>query len=256
MIIFGGAEGHSSPCANDVWVLTNANGTGGTPAWIQLSPSGGLPAARWGQGGAYDPASNTLIIFGGNNCFSTTFSDVWVLSHANGVGGTPSWAKLSASGGPGPRSLFGRVYDSTSNELVVFGGNNGSTYFNDVWVLSNANGSGGSPAWTQLFPTGTLPAVRDGVSATYDPTTNRMTIFGGANSSGVLGDTWVLTDANGLGGTPAWMQIAASSAYFPTPRNTHTAVYSPATNVMVVFGGADSAGGFNDVFLLSNANGQ
>ena len=255
MIIFGGAEGHSSPCANDVWALTNANGIGGTSAWIQLSPSGGPPAARWGQGGAYDPTSNTLIVFGGNNCFSGYFSDVWILANANGVSGNPSWTKLSASGGPVPRSWSGTVYDSTSNELVVFGGYDGSTYVNDVWVLSNANGSGGSPAWTQLFPTGILPAVRDFPSATYDPTTNRMTVFGGVNSSGVLGDTWVLTDANGLGGTPAWMQIAASSTYFPSPRASHTAVYSPATNVMIVFGGGSSAA-FNDVFFLSNANGE
>jgi hypothetical protein len=83
-----------------------------------------------------------------------------------------------------------------------------------------------------------------------------MTIFGGGNSSGPLGDTWVLTDANGLGGTPAWMQIAASSTYFPSPREEHTAVYSPATNVMIVFGGGYSAISFNDVFLLSDANGE
>ena len=258
MVIFGGAEGHSSPCANDVWALTNANGSGGSSAWTQLSPSGAPPSARWGQGGTYDPASNTLIIFGGNDCFSTNFNDVWVLSNANGVSGTPAWARLPASGGPEPRTAVGAVYDSTSNELIVFGGQDNVTYFNDVWVLSNANGLGGAPVWTQLSPTGTPPAVRAYMSATYDPTTNRMTIFGGLNSSGGFGDTWVLINANGVGGSPAWMRIAANSFYFPYARASHTAVYSPATNEMVVFGGGvfGTGVGFNDVFVLSHANGQ
>jgi len=254
MIIFGGAEGHSSPCTNDSWVLTNA--AGGSSSWIQLSPAGGPPAARWGQAGTYDPISNTLIIFGGNDCFSTFFTDVWVLSNANGVSGTPTWTQLSTSGGPAPRFEVGAVYDSTSNELIVFGGQGNGTYFNDVWVLSNANGSGGTPVWTQLFPTGTPPAVRGYVSATYDPTTNRMTIFGGTNTGGKLGDTWVLINANGVGGTPAWMQIAASSTYFPYAREAHTAVYWPATNEMVIFGGDTTGVYFNDVFFLSHANGQ
>lgn len=257
MLIFGGAEGHSSPCANDVWALTNANGSGGSSAWTQLSPVGGPPPARWGQAGAYDPASNTLMIFGGNDCFSTYFNDVWVLSNANGVAGTPSWLKLSASGGPLPRFSVGAAYDPTSNELIVLGGKDGGTYFNDVWVLSNANGLGGAPVWTQLFPSGTPPAVRAYLSATYDAATNRLTVFGGLNTAGALGDTWVLTNANGVGGPPAWMQIAADSIYFPYLRASHTAVYSPATNTMIVFGGSSSSEvSFNDVFFLSHANGQ
>ena len=259
MIIFGGAEGFSSPCANDVWVLTNANGNGGTPAWMQLSPSGTAPPARTTQGGVYDSASDTLMIFGGQDCFSTTFSDVWVLSNANGVSGTPTWTELSLSGGPGPRQAIEQsvVYDATTNELILFGGSNGSgTIFNDVWVLSNANGSGGSPVWTQLSPAGTPPAARGGNSAIYDPGTNRMTIFGGGGSSGLLGDTWVLTSANGQGGTPTWSQIASSSVNFPEPRANHTAVYNTSTNRMTIFGGSIATpDATNDVFVLSKANG-
>jgi hypothetical protein len=152
------------------------------------------------------------------------------------------------------------VYDPTSNVFILFGGASGSgTDFNDVWVLSNANGTGGTPTWTQLSPTGTLPAARNENSATYDPTTNHMTIFGGGSNVATFGDTWVLTDANGLGGTPVWMQIASSSVDFPAPRSGHTAVYDPATNVMTIFAGyigLASPYSANDVFLLSRANGQ
>jgi len=50
--------------------------------------------------------------------------------------------------------------------MIVFGGFGGfdfapgaESFFNDVWVLSKANGQG-SPVWTQLSPPGTPPARR------------------------------------------------------------------------------------------------
>jgi len=129
MIVFGGAEGRSSPCANDVWVLTNANGNGGTASWIQLSPSGGPPSPRTVHGAVYDRTTNTMIVYGGQDCFSTISSDVWVLSNANGTSGTPTWTQLSPSGsGPGPREIGqSTAYDSTSNTLMIFGNGNQPT---------------------------------------------------------------------------------------------------------------------------------
>src|SRR5262249_5332902 len=122
MIVFGGGLGSTSPCANDVWVLTDANGKSGVPAWVQLSPSGSSPAPRGHHGAVYDPNTNSMIVYGGHNCFSTDFSDVWVLSNANGLGGTPVWTQLSPTGGgPGTRQIADNItYDSTNNRLIVF----------------------------------------------------------------------------------------------------------------------------------------
>jgi len=261
MIIFGGGEGFSSPCANDVWVLTNANGKGGTPAWSQLSPSGGPPSARAEHGAAYDPNTNTMIVYGGQDCFHTLFGDVWILSNANGIGGTPVWTQLSPTGGgPGAREITGGVvYDSTNNNLIVFGGAFNSMVGNDVWVLSHANGQGGTPAWTQLSPSGSLPAPRSSNSTTYDSRTNTLTIFGGADNSGDLfGDVWVLSNANGSGGTPVWTQLGSFSL-FAESRYYHTGVYSSKKNNMTIFGGLTVLGGrttTNDVWVLSHANGH
>src|ERR1039457_3882780 len=61
------------------------------------------------------------------------------------------------------------VYDPNSNRMIIFSGNDCfSTSYNDVWVLSNANGLTGTPAWTQLTPTGASPSARYGASAVYD----------------------------------------------------------------------------------------
>jgi Galactose oxidase, central domain/Kelch motif len=263
MIVFGGGLGFTSPCENDLWVLTNANGNGGTPAWIRLSPSGGAPAPRIQHGAAYDPNTNSMIVFGGQDCFSNVFGDVWVLSNANGVGGTPAWTQLSPEGGgPGPREINGGVaYDPTNNRLIVFGGSDGGAFFNDVWVLTNANGSGGTPNWMQLSPSGNLPAPRQANSTTYDPTTNRITIFGGDDSNvPVPTDAWVLSNANGLGDSPTWTQLGPFKN-FAESRFFHTGVYNPSTNNLMVFGGLilDSETeslSTNDVWVLSHANGE
>ncbi len=258
MIIFGGGLGSTSPCANDVWALTNANGNGGSPAWTQLSPSGSAPSAREGHVAGYDDTNNRMIAFGGDGCFpSIVYNDVWVLTNANGASGTPAWIQLSPTGTvPPPTGLARGFYDSANNRLVFFGGlpnNLNNSPVNNVYVLSNANGLGGTPTWTQLTPSGTLPPGRYAPSVIYDAASNRMVVFGGSNGS-AMNDAWVLTNANGLGGTPAWTQLAPAGGP-PLSRQGHMTVYDPASNRMTVFGGGTGNGNLNDVWVLSNANG-
>ena len=209
MTIFGGDLGSS--CANDVWILSGANGQSGTPGWLSATPSGSTPSARSYAAGVYDPTTNTLIVFGGSNCSGGYFNDVWVLSNANGEVGTPVWSQLSPSGtAPAPRESATAVYDSGHNILIVYAGDAGGSPFGDVWTLSNANGTGGTPTWSKLMPTGSVPSTRTGHTAIYDSTNNRMTIYGGSVTAGfTLNDAWVLTTANGVGGSPGWSQISA-----------------------------------------------
>lgn len=256
MMIFGGAEGLPSPCANDVWILANANGRNGNPTWGQETTSGSAPAARVYSAGAYDPSTNTLIVFGGDNCSSGYFNDVWVLKNANGLSGTPAWSQLQISGkAPPARESASAIYDSTNNILTIYGGDAGRTLFSDVWVLSGANGSGTSASWTQLAPTGTPPAARTGHTATYDSVNDRMTIFGGTNGTKTLSDSWVLTSANGVG-TPSWQNIKVSGT--APSLSYHSAVYDQALNRMYVFAGNSSADKLqtnSHAFTLVSANG-
>lgn len=248
MILFGGGLGSSTPapCQNDLWVLQNANGVTGTPSWNEQSTSGSSPSPRFGHTAVYDSAGNNMIVFGGYDCTSTYLNDVWVLSNANGLGGTPAWTQLSTGGTPpSGREAATAVYDPTNNLMVVYGGDSGSGVDGDVWVLSNANGTGGTPIWAQLFPTGAAPVSRSGHSAVYDPVNNVMTLYAGQTSpavpvtngpiAGLLNDFWVLTDANGLGGSPAWTQLT------PQPsgalRSFHSAAYDASNNTMLIFGG-------------------
>jgi hypothetical protein len=259
MMLFGGAN-TSTTCLNDVWALNDANSSLGAPAWFAMNPSGTLPLARMNHSAVYDSARNVLIAFGGTNCAGGYFSDVWTLSNANGEGGTPRWTKLSPSGAPpAARENASVVYDSVNNILALYAGDAGGNGFSDVWTLSNANGQGGTPQWTQLLPTGTAPNARTGQSAVYDSFNNRMVIFGGINSltgTSFMGDTWILTNANGLGGASAW--IAEKVSGTAPLRRFHAAFYDSSFNDMVVFGGESQitqTPSDDHVFILSVANG-
>ena len=265
MVVFGGICSILQSCTtvfNDVWVLSNANGQGGAPAWTQLSPSGTPPDARWGHTAVYDAKHNRMIVYGGSGG-STVYTDVFVLSNANGLGGTPAWTHLAPGGTPPLGGwLASAVYDPSNKVMTVFGGNNGSTTAtNGVWTLSNANGLGGTPQWTNIVADGAAgsPAQRFGHSAVYDQTNDRMTIFGGLAFSGErsdvgFNDTWVLAYANGLGGTPAWTKLKPAGLP-PGTRCEHTAVYDATSDQMMIFGGVNEDAVYYVVWVLTHANG-
>ncbi|MBI5711715.1 MAG: hypothetical protein HZC42_15640, partial [Candidatus Eisenbacteria bacterium] len=261
MTVFGG-RGDSGPL-DDVWVLTNADGTGGTPAWIHLAPGGQVPGARANHSAVYDPGSNRMVIFGGDDATGPTpasFDDVWVLTNANGLGGTPGWTLLAPSGGPpAARAGHSGVLDAASNRMVVFGGDTNAGGCggerNDVWVLTNATGADvGTPAWTQLSPAGGPPSARTGHQASYDAADNRMTVLGGLVPCGASNlEVWVLSDANGVG-SPAWTQLSPAGST-PSPWSLYRSVYDPTGNRLTVFGGAIGGTRSDTVMTLSGANG-
>jgi hypothetical protein len=267
--VFGGcADIYCFLPLNETWVLTNANGSGGTPAWTQLSPTGTPPSPRYDHDAVYDATNNRMIGYSGEGAGFVGLSDVWVLSNANGLGGTPAWTQLSPTGGP-PDAIDGStgVYDPATNTMIVFGG---YPFVNSVWRLSNANGLGGTPAWTNLIANGKAgsPPVRWGAQAIYDSTTNRMTIYGGTGDAGLtspdfdfqaLGDVWVLTNANGSGGSPVWAQLhpkwIGDGNIQPGARFYSTAVRDPSTNSMIIFGGETVEAVYFQPWVLSHANG-
>ncbi|MGH9431815.1 MAG: kelch repeat-containing protein, partial [Terriglobia bacterium] len=153
------------------------------------------------------------------------------------------------------------VYNPNLNVMIVFGGSDESgNRYNDLWVLSDANGLGGTPAWTEIFPTGGPPTARDSQSAVYDVADDRMTIYGGSccgsgTSTQILGDAWVLSNATGMTGTPTWTELGPFKR--SPDRTAHTGVYNASTNQMTIFGGAATVSGnsTNSVWILSKANG-
>ncbi len=258
MIVFGGAT--ASGVRNDVYVLRNADAATGTiPEWVALSPAGTPPAARTHAVTAYDPASNRLIVFGGDDgaVTPTVFADTWVLTNANGTGGTPAWLSLPASGAMTARTGAAAAYDAANKRLMVFGGSATGACgvaSNDAWVLTNADGTGPA-AWTLLAPTGTPPSARAFTRAGYDAAHNRLLLFSGLAPCGTQNvDTWALTQANGLGGAPAWVSLAPTGAA-PVASALQAAAYEPTSDRFTIFGGLEGAAFGARLSTLGGASG-
>ena len=155
-----------------------------TPQWTS-SFNSTTDTPLTGASSVYDPATNTMIVFAGID-WGMEGSDTnaaLLYAPANGNGNWTTLIANGVAGSPAARNGHSAVYDSANNRMIVFGGQifSSGTVLNDVWVLSNANGQGGTASWTQLSPSGTLPAARGLHTAVYDPATNVMTVFGGGH---------------------------------------------------------------------------
>jgi hypothetical protein len=268
LIVFGGLGAGAIAIDNDVIALANANGIG-TSNWTTVIPNGapGSPAARDSHTAVYDAANSRMIVFGGcsftGGLCTTLLNDVWVLTNANGVSGKPTWMQLAPTGPlPSPRWSHAAAYDPSNNRMIIFGGEDQHGVVSDTWLLSNANGSGGTPIWTQLSPSGGPPTGQDSPSVVYDEAHNVLIEFAGVrqNFGPRTNSVWTLSKANGLGGNPVWTNIVANGAAgSPPKRDGHFAAYDAANNRMMIFGGnANTATGFpqlNDAWVLRNANG-
>ena len=238
LIIHGGCGSTCSPALSDTWVLSNANGLGGSATWSRLSDA---PKTRAQFGGVYDAANRRLIVFGGDQgSRGSQMNDVWVM--AEDTTGATTWSQLTPQGTPpAPRLYYGGLtYDTASNRMMVFGGTDGNTVYNDAWVLTNANGLGGTPVWIQLTPTGTPPPSRFCDATVYDPISNRVAFFGGYDNASELDDVWVLTHANGLGGTPQWIQLQSGLSPWPIARYSPAFAYSVTNDRLIVSSGINT----------------
>jgi galactose oxidase-like protein len=235
MIVFGGyvSTGYADAAyyPTIVWILTLSD----PPRWTRFHPAGSQPGYRYTQSAIYDPVRDRMIVFGGFDAHAQ--NDIWQLTLSD----TPTWSPLVASGAPPPaRHRHTAIYDPVRDRMIVYGGTNDTTLFADVWALSLSD----PPTWSEITPPAGGPSPRYRHSAIYDPVRDRMIVFGGRGDSGDLNDTWALD----LGGTPSWSELQPP-APLPRTRNSHTALYDPAGDRMIVYGGEGS--NRNDAWSLA-----
>lgn len=172
------------------------------------------------------------------------------------------------NGSPTARRGHSAVYSNYNgrNEMIIFGGWNGTSNLNDVWVLDmDAN------TWTKINmtigdppdpnpspetcydeddnvvpcePADPLPAFgpakRLQHTAIYDSALDTMIIFGGGQQSGVLfKDLWFLRN---LHTTPEWRKGTSAPTSTGGGLTSATAVMDTVTKEMIVFGGLLSNG--------------
>jgi hypothetical protein len=129
------------------------------------------------------------------------------------------------------------VYDAARQQVVLFGGYDGSTRLSDTWVWDGVG-------WTEKFPATSSPP-RGGYAMAYDAARQQVVIFGGA-AGPILGDTWVWDGTN-------WIQKFPANS--PSVRTNSAMAYDAARQQVVLFGGSPgSPTGLGDTWVWDGTN--
>jgi hypothetical protein len=207
LVLFGGENGIAN--FDDTWVWTGAD-------WIRQTPSTS-PAARFGATMGYDPSTSQLLLFGGvDPRTNTLLGQTWEWT------GT-TWNQLSPPTSPPARQFSSLTYDSSTNQFVLFGGDNGNgTDMTDTWEWTGTT-------WSQLSPLAS-PSPRTSPNVVYDAATSQLVLFGGYEG-GSLNDTWIYAPTQSpqvTSATSATLTVGSAGAFavttsgFPAPSLTET----------------------------------
>lgn len=173
----------------------------------------------------------------------SSIAAVFVLSSlfANGAQAA-SWFEVGIpQGTPHARMGHTATLDASRGRVVLFGGIDIDGLRNDVWSLAPA----AAATWAPLTPDGTPPSPRWDHTAVYDPIGDRLLVFGGSDDGVPLGDLWALD----LADPPRWTRLDPVGVA-PAPRLSHTAVFDPEGNRMLVHGGYDGTSLVDDLWEL------
>jgi hypothetical protein len=161
----------ASPTAVATIEATAASPPSAQAAWSELATGRG-PAPREDHTWTLPSGGSPALLFGGRDG-PTVYDDLWAYDLVG-----DAWTQL-APRGPTPPGRFGHnaVWVDAIG-LVVFGGQNGFDFYNDLWAYDpSAN------AWRQLPAIGALPVPRYGSCAAIGPD-RRLWISHGFTSEG------------------------------------------------------------------------
>jgi len=240
-LLFGGYDG--SEHLDDTWLFAYDNITK-TGTWTETNTAKDpttTPSARWRHAMASTPSG--ALLFGGivglNQC-----NDTWLFDTA-----TNSWTNKTAdspdiTNTPSPRAFLAMA-TLPDNNVLLFGGMNGTAHTNDTWLFDTATNS-----WTQLS-TSPTPSARSSHAMASTP--SGVLLFGGIVTSSPTNDTWLFTyDIITKTGTWTETNTSKDPTNTPSARVNHAMAFTPSG--VLLFGGLDSSGRLNDTWLFTFDN--
>jgi len=234
MIVFGGIEQNddlSTGFSTRLWAL----GFSGTPAWIELHPTGGPPEPRAYHSAVYDPNGKRMIVFGGASQSGPLVKDVWTLS----LTGPLAWTQLAlpAVGAPAARSRHVAAFDAGRNLMLIEGGASSSSDLKDLWTLTLT----GTPTWHFQVTNGLpAPTISD-EGAVFDAVSGHMLITG--RVTGV--PQRVIWEVQFNGSSPTWANTGSHSisGLFPDATVSPTVALDTQRHRLLVNGGGNGRAG-------------
>jgi len=223
-VLFGGAGlvGGIFTYFGDTW---SWNGSG----WKERTPTTS-PSPRLGAMVAYDAATGTDVLFGGEYCdpsnSCTLYDDTWLW---NGR----TWHQGNPAHHPTGRYFAGGAYDAATGTVVLYSGLGLTANF-DTWTWDGTN-------WTQHIPAHT-PNTYGEVALAYDSTTQEVVLFGGRQGSFMdkVTAVWDGTD---------WTTLSLSTA--PNARVQAAMADDPVTGQIILFGGRTDRRAFGDTWAFT-----
>jgi len=222
-------------------------------------------------------STNKALLFGGLND-DEILGDTWIYNNKNGktckelcnsygpetTYNTASWTKLSCRNPPEKR-MFHQMVSLGKESSILFGGMNGTNFFNDTWSFSEDNN------WRQLFPTissgsvesvesvgsvGPVARIQHAMSA---PNFDQVMLFAGADQDGnVLDDLWFFNQTVGSEGQ--WKRIdkvnnKSNNPNWPEGRRDHGLTW--INGAVLLFGGSNQKGNLKgDTWLFQISTGN
>jgi len=135
---------------------------------------------------AYNSKHKKIVAYGGRTGFRSDFQNVnetWVFDYKK-----TTWVNLEAKNSPPWRSSHTMVYDQVRDKIILFGGNDFTKVFNDLWQYDYS-----SNTWTNITPDFS-PEARQMHGMVYVPARNVIIMHGGRREDGgaAFSDTWEL----------------------------------------------------------------
>ncbi len=243
--LLGCGDGKGKPAATATRLAGSATPTSGTLSWRRVNAIGSgansdeFPAPRRDHSAVWD--GSHLYVFGGRSG-DRTLGDLWAFG---------TWAqesqwnnKLQANEGPPARFGHNAVWDAQRGRMIIFGGQNGSTFYNDVWDFEPATGR-----WTSNIRSGiqAAPQPRYGAGAAYDEA-GHLVITHGFTTEGRFDDTWQRDLA-----LTSWQDVSPQGTR-PIERCLMRAVWDSTAKRLLMFGGQTTSTPFlGDLWALSSA---
>lgn len=154
-------------------------------SWTEL-PTTNFPLMRGQYAMAYNSRHKKIVAYGGRTGFRDDFQNVnetWAFDYK-----IITWVNLEAKDSPPWRSGHTMVYDQVRDMIILFGGNDFTKVFNDLWQYDYS-----SNTWTNITPDFS-PEARQMHGMVYVPDREVIIMFGGRklNGGASFSDVWEL----------------------------------------------------------------
>ncbi|QDS68497.1 hypothetical protein FKW77_010864 [Venturia effusa] len=225
-IVFGGdTKLEDGDVLDDTLYLLNT----ATKQWSRASPAGPRPAGRYGH--TLNILGSKIYIFGGQ-VEGYFFNDLVAFDLNSLQMAGNRWEVMIPNGGDGtgpvPKPRTNHSIVTWQDKLYLFGGTDGSQWFNDVWTYDPRTNS-----WSELDCIGYIPAPREGHAAAL--VNDTMYIFGGRIQDGTdLGDLAAFRISS-----RRWYMFQ-NMGMSPSPRSGHS-MTAVGSHIVVLAGEPSSA---------------